>query len=149
MYGQRIDSGATVEIGSSAQIRVDSERRLIVTTSGGDSGLVDVNIAEVGGIAVDPNEHAITEEVGTAATDRSGAITLGGTAQDAIALNAERREWTFINSSDTPMMLRFGATASATAGFSLSPGDMAAGKETNALSVYCATTGKAFTAWER
>lgn len=87
--------------------------------------------------------------VGTLATDGSGTITLGGTAQNALAANTSRREWTFINSSDTPMMLRIGATASATAGFSLSPGDMASGQETNAISVYCATTGKAFTAWER
>lgn len=88
-------------------------------------------------------------ELGTSATDRSGTITLGGTAQDALAVNKSRYEWTLINNSDTLMMVSAGATASATAGAPAYPGDVVSGKETNAISVYCATTGKAFTAWER
>lgn len=99
-----------------------------------------------GGGATSP---AFVTEAGTLATDRSGTITLGGTAQNAIAANTSRVEWTIVNNSDTLMMVRIAGTASATAGIPANPGDVIVGKETNAVSVFCATTGKAFTAWER
>lgn len=101
---------------------------------------------------VDRGDGTYAERVdvaGSTATDASGTITTGGAAQNALAANLQRHEWTFVNNSDTLMMVRVGGTASATAGIPVYPGDVVSGQENNAISVYCATTGKAFTAWER
>lgn len=85
---------------------------------------------------------------GGAATDRSGTITTGGVAQNAMAANTARKLWSLSNNSDTPMNVHPAGTASATAGIPVSPGQTVTGTVTNAISVFCATTGKAFTAWE-
>lgn len=82
------------------------------------------------------------------ATDRSGTITSGATAQNAMASNAVRKGWVLINNSDTDMYVHAAGTASSTAGIPVYPREMAFGYEVNAISVYCVTTGKAFTAWE-
>ena len=86
--------------------------------------------------------------IGTSATDRSGTITTGGVAQNAMAANPARHQWNVYNNSDTAMTVSVIGTASATS-VSLVPGGLANGKETNAVSVFGPTTGKAFLAWER
>lgn len=83
-----------------------------------------------------------------AATDRSGTISSGGAAQNAMSANTARKRWSLANNSDTAMTVHAAGTASATAGLPVYPGQTASGDETNAISVFCATTGKAFTAWE-
>jgi len=85
---------------------------------------------------------------GKSATDRSGTITSGGNAQNAMAANTARAGWSLVNNSDTPMTVNPAGTASATAGIPVFPDDVVEGNETNAISVFCASTGKAFTAWE-
>lgn len=81
----------------------------------------------------------------------TNAITAGGTAQELFAANAERRSFIFQNISDTAMWLNFGATAAADAPSIY----IAAGAyfepfiaPTTSISVFCATTGKKFTAKE-
>lgn len=107
-------------------------------------GFVDSNGAWSPASATSP----LPTSSAAAATDRSGTITTGGTAQNAMAANASRRSWTIINTSDTAMRVHAAGTASTTAGVTLNPGDVATGTETNAISVHGATTGKTFTAWE-
>ncbi len=87
-------------------------------------------------------------------TDRSGTIASGGTAQDVVtpAANGARKHLTFFNVSDTAMTLNIGADATnnasggsfpvaAGAGLTWSDYNIPQGK----ISVYCATTGKAYT----
>jgi hypothetical protein len=83
--------------------------------------------------------------------DKSGTITTGGVAQTAIAANASRKGWVFQNISDTDMYLGEGVTATTgkflvkANGGTASSGNLPA---TVAISVLCATTGKAFAATE-
>lgn len=79
------------------------------------------------------------------------SIAAGGTAQSLFASNATRRAFVFQNLSDTAMWIKFGGTASAAAGSTL----VQAGAyyeplvaPTTAISVFCATTGKAFTSYQ-
>lgn len=100
------------------------------------------------GAGVDTSAARVVEASADASTDRSGTITSGGTAQNAMAANTSRRFWALANNSDTVMMVRVGGTASATAGVKVNIDDLVYGAEIDAISVFCATTGKAFTAWE-
>lgn len=85
--------------------------------------------------------------------DRSGTITSGGDAQDAVGNNDSRRYLIFQNVSDTDMWVRFGHDAEAD-----SPSLLVAAAATmifqggyvptGRLSVLCASTGKAFTCAE-
>lgn len=91
--------------------------------------------------------------MGVNPTDRSGTITAGGTAQQVMALNTSRYGFCFMNISDTDMYICFTGTATAGAGSLKIPAGalyetMPAGVPVGAVSVFCATTGKAFTAWE-
>ena len=86
-------------------------------------------------------------------TNLSGTITLGGTAQTLAAANANRRGFYFQNVSDTDMWIRFNGTAAATqpslkipAGALYEP--PVGGIKLTAISVFCATTGKAFSSEE-
>jgi hypothetical protein len=87
-------------------------------------------------------------------TDRSGTITLGGTAQTIAAVNGARTYLLVQNVSDTAMWVNLGATATAGAGsilLSANGGSFVA--EASAIplghvSILCATTGKAYTAKE-
>ncbi len=88
-----------------------------------------------------------------ALTDRSGAITSGGTAQQVAAANASRRYFLFQNNSDTDCWINFGVTAVASqpsikivAGGSYeNPPHFC---PTGLISVIGGTTGKTFTAEE-
>jgi hypothetical protein len=84
--------------------------------------------------------------------DISGTITSGGAAQTISALT-ERYGFAFQNISDTDMYVRFGGTAAAANGsIKIPPNALYESPEhwapPGAVSVFCATTGKAFTAWE-
>lgn len=85
------------------------------------------------------------------ATDKSGTITTGGIAQNAIASNANRKGWVLQNTSDTDMYVSDSGTASASS-FLLKTGASARSDSmsvtTGAISLYCATTGKTFAATE-
>jgi len=83
-------------------------------------------------------------------TDASSTITLGGTAQALLVANASRTGVSFMNISDTDMYLNPTGTATTGAGsFLIRAGgtyvtDHGA-KDSQEISILCATTGKAFT----
>jgi hypothetical protein len=84
-----------------------------------------------------------------ATTDRSGTITLGGTAQNVAAANASRQALTFQNTSDTEMRVtENGTAATATTGYQVTAGQYLRINSNKAVSVFCATTGKTFAATE-
>ena len=83
-------------------------------------------------------------------TDGGGTITAGGTAQQVAAAKTGRKWFNFQNTSDTRMWLNMrGDTAvAASPSFIVEPGagyeSSAAFCTNTAISVICATTGKAF-----
>ena len=86
-------------------------------------------------------------------TNRSGSITTGGAAQVAMAALSTRKGYFFQNVSSEVMWGSWvGTAAPSTAGsFLISPNGIIRNTtpcETTALSIYGATTGKVFTAWE-
>jgi hypothetical protein len=86
-------------------------------------------------------------------TNRSGSITTGGAAQVAMAALSTRKGYFFQNVSSEIMWGSWvGTAAPNTAGsFPISPNGVlrnTAPCETTALSIYGATTGKVYTAWE-
>lgn len=87
-------------------------------------------------------------------TDKSGTLTLGGTAQAAIALNASRKGWCIQNpaSASEDLFVRVNGTASATTGTDLSPGQAVCSSpsmvDTAAVSVFAATTSHAYLGFE-
>lgn len=82
--------------------------------------------------------------------DYSGHIVAGGAAQDALPANDAREYVLFQNTSDTDMYLDFDADAAAATGIRIVPNGSYEQyfKERKfirgRLSVFCATTGKAF-----
>ena len=90
--------------------------------------------------------------LGTTCRDWSGTITAGGTVQTLAPANSERKAFYIQNDSDTDMKVSMdsGAPATATVGYLVEPGYYweppvpPVGKVT----IYCATTGKAFSAAE-
>lgn len=87
-------------------------------------------------------------------TSRSGTITLGGTAQSFMTANAARKGWFIQNNSTGDLWVnRFGGTASADQpSIRIRAGRLyetpAGGSGGNAISIFGATTGQAFTAGE-
>ena len=87
-------------------------------------------------------------------TSRSGTIAVGGTAQTLMAANASRKGWFIQNVSTGDLWVnRFGGTASAAQPNILVPSGAlyetpAGGSGGNAISVFGATTGQAFTSSE-
>ena len=86
-------------------------------------------------------------------TDKSGSITTGGAAQTVMAALSTRKGYFFQNVSSEVMWGSWiGTAAPSTAGsFLISPNGIIRNTtpcETTALSIYGATTGKVFTAWE-
>jgi hypothetical protein len=83
-------------------------------------------------------------------TTTAGTITLGGTAQNALAANASRKVWCIQNNSalTEPLFVRAAGTASATVGVQLSTGAQACNQpgtvDQGAISVVAATTGHTF-----
>lgn len=86
-------------------------------------------------------------------TDRSGAITTGGTAQVLMAANSTRRYILFQNTSIADLWINFTTTAAQTQPSFKIPANGSFGMEngfvsTEAISIIGATTGQAFTAKE-
>ena len=86
-------------------------------------------------------------------TNRSGTITTGGAAQVAMAALSTRKAYFFQNISSESMWGSFTGTAApnTSGSFPISPNGIIRSTqvcETTALSIYGATTGKVFTAWE-
>jgi hypothetical protein len=91
----------------------------------------------------------VTAPVIGALTDRSGAITAGGTSQQVAAAKTNRAYLLFQNISDTAMWLNFGAAATADNNsiFLNSQGSMLFSGSfipSDSVNVLCATTGKKF-----
>lgn len=132
------------------------------------SAYVVADCAAVSGIPVGPNQPLVQDQTGklcglaggsapgtpsyvapstATATDKGGTITLGGTAQTAIAANASRKGWCIQNSPNSVenMEVRVGATATTTTGTMLTPGDQVCNPaiitDTALVSVLAATTG--------
>ncbi len=107
----------------------------------------------VGGSAVSSSNPLPVQNANAAPTDRSGSITTGGAAQVAVAALSTRKGYFFQNISSEIMWGSWvGTAAPNTAGsFPISPNGIIRNSttcETTALSIYGATTGKVFTAWE-
>lgn len=86
-------------------------------------------------------------------TNRSGSITTGGAAQTVMAALSTRKGYFFQNISSEIMWGSWvGTAAPNTAGsFPIQPNGIIRSTqvcETTALSIYGATTGKVYTAWE-
>lgn len=93
--------------------------------------------------------------------DKSGALTAGATAQNAIASNTGRKAWCIQNPSTAAtqniataenLYVRIDGTASATTGVELVPGAMACNApgqmDTTAISVYATTIAHKWKAFE-
>lgn len=107
-----------------------------------------------GSAVTQPVSGTITAAVSTGTvTDRSGTITLGGTAQTIMAANSSRKYLLIQNTSDTTMWCNFTTTAVATQpSFNLIPGATFTMEgsfvSTELISCIGATTAKIFTAKE-
>lgn len=104
-------------------------------------------------VTVASDQSSINTTKQGAVTDRSGTITLGGTAQQAMASNATRRFLFLQNTSDTDLWFNFTTVAVADQpSAKLTPGAvfiMEGGfVSTEAISIIGATTSKSFTAKE-
>ena len=93
------------------------------------------------------------QTVSASPVDRSSTITTGGAAQVAMAALATRKAYFFQNVSSEIMWGSFVGTAvpNAAGSFPIQPNGIIRSTqvcETTALSIYGATTAKAFTAWE-
>ena len=107
----------------------------------------------VGGSAVSSSNPLPVQNANAAPTDRSGSITSGGVAQVAMAALSTRKGYFFQNVSSEIMWGSWiGTAAPSMAGsFPIQPNGIIRSTqvcETTALSIYGATTGKVFTAWE-
>lgn len=83
-------------------------------------------------------------------TDRSGSITLGGTAQNIVSNNGHRKSLVVQNISAETMWINENGTAAAdTAGsYKLAAGDAVQITSPGPVSIVAATTGSKFTATE-
>ena len=107
----------------------------------------------VGGSAVSSSNPLPVQNANAAPTDRSSTITTGGAAQVAMAALSTRKAYFFQNVSSEVMWGSWvgAATPSVAGSFPILPNGIIRSTtvcETTALSIYGATTGKVFTAWE-
>ena len=96
---------------------------------------------------------ALDAGVNGSPTDRSSTITTGGAAQVAMAALSTRKGYFFQNISSESMWGSFTGTAapSTVGSFEIVPNGIIRSTqvcETTALSIYGATTGQKYTAWE-
>jgi hypothetical protein len=106
-----------------------------------------------GGTAVSSSNPLPVQNSNGNPTDRSGTITTGGAAQVAVAALSTRKGYFFQNVSSEVMWGSWVGTAApnAAGSFPISPNGIIRNTtpcETTALSIYGATTGKVYTAWE-
>lgn len=109
------------------------------------------NLIRVRQVALAGDTDSVT--LATLSVNRGGTITTGGTVQQVMAENADRKLWKFQNNSPAIMMLGFGITPSETAGQRVDAySDMlesnAAAVETDEIKVWCPLTGAEFSARE-
>jgi hypothetical protein len=107
----------------------------------------------VGGTEVSSSNPLPVQNANASPTDRSNAITAGGVAQVAMAALSTRKAYFFQNVSSEIMWGSWVGTAtpSVAGSFPIQPNGIIRSTqvcETTALSIYGATTGKVFTAWE-
>ena len=105
------------------------------------------------GTAVSSSNPLPVQNANASPTDRSSTITTGGAAQVAMAALSTRKAYFLQNISSEIMWGSFvGAAAPNTVGsFPILPNGIIRSTqvcETTALSIYGATTGQKFTAWE-
>jgi hypothetical protein len=110
-------------------------------------GSININLA------VSSSNPLPIQNPNAAPIDRSSSITTGGAAQVAMEALSTRKAYFFQNISSEIMWGSFTGTAAPnTAGsFPIQPNGIIRSTqvcETTALSIYGATTGKVFTAWE-
>lgn len=121
----------------------------------GDDGLLyEVTPSNGMPVAIELSDVTLTTgpEPATLPTDRSGAITLGGTAQNAMSAAARSEAWVWNNDAAEDLWINFqGGTASiGGAGcIKLASYQGWSGKVASAVSVIAATTAHKFTAGER
>ena len=116
----------------------------------------NVNVSEVNPLPVNivsSSNPLPVQNANAAPTDRSSTITTGGAAQVAMAALSTRKAYFLQNISSEIMWGSFvGTAAPNTVGsFPILPNGIIRSTttcETTALSIYGATTGKVFTAWE-
>jgi hypothetical protein len=119
------------------------------------SGFPKTAVSELkqGGADVSSSNPLPVQNANAAPTDRSGSITTGGVAQVAIAALSTRKAYFFQNISSEIMWGSFTGTAApnTVGSFEIVPKGVIRSTtvcETTALSIYGATTGQKFTAWE-
>jgi len=107
----------------------------------------------VGGTEVSSSNPLPVQNVNAAPIDRSGSITTGGAAQVAMEDLSTRKAYFFQNISNEIMWGSFTGKAepSMEGSFPIQPNGIIRSTqvcETTTLSIYGATTGKVYTAWE-
>jgi len=107
----------------------------------------------VGGSAVSSSNPLPVQSANADPIDRSSSITTGGVAQVAMEALSTRKAYFFQNVSSEIMWGSFTRTAapSMAGSFPIQPNGIIRSTqvcETTALSIYGATTGKVYTAWE-
>ena len=118
------------------------------------SQLVNSSIKLYSGAAsVSASNPLPVQNANASPTDRSSTITTGGAAQVAMAALATRKAYFFQNISSESMWGSFTGTAapSTVGSFEIVPKGVIRSTttcETTALSIYGATTGQKYTAWE-
>jgi len=106
-----------------------------------------------GGTAVSSSNPLPVQSANADPIDKSSSITTGGVAQVAMEALSTRKAYFFQNISNEIMWGSFTRTAApnAAGSFPIQPNGIIRSTqvcETTALSIYGATTGKVYTAWE-
>ena len=150
--GSTTDAAAT---GNGSLVAIAKQLRVLL------AGGLPAALAANGGVKVEGVAGGVAQPVdGSAArrgtlTDRSGTITTGGTAQNAIGVNASRNYLLIRNpvtATEDLWVSLVGTATAASPSIRLTPADFLIFEcgfiATNAASVIAATTGHAFTCWE-
>lgn len=119
----------------------------------GLEALASTQQADIADIKADLANGVLSLGTKGSITTRSGTITAGGTSQQVAASNSSRVYFAIQNISDTDMYLGVGYTPTTTTGILLTKSGGGFAFEsgfipTQAINLLCATTGKAFVAWE-
>ena len=144
-----VTSGASsISSHSYAFLRMTGSTEVSVSRGEAGSGSTLLN-----GSAVSSSNPLPVQNPNAAPIDRSSSITTGGVAQVAIAALSTRKAYFFQNISSESMWGSFTGTAApnTSGSFPISPNGIIRSTqvcETTALSIYGATTGKVYTAWE-
>lgn len=120
-----------------------------INTSGATNRVLAVRNIGFGRYGVPDTDSEPTPTAASVATDRSGSVTTGGTAQVLAAANALRRGLTIQNTSSGDLRVtENGTTATISTGYKLAAGATATVNTRNLISVIGATTGQTWAATE-